>query len=1164
MEKYVRLANIADYFFFHPPEQENEVPLRFRIPNPAWTPPTTDFHPSSELVAWREALTTSLNETRDSVPRPPRSRWHSQIELLAKTHDVVFVDTDKNLDLAAVPTATYVAACEARLAATTVRVDESPYRAAAALGSSMASHASDSWLPSPGAAAAPDASPPGICPACTALVPGGVSTPRRAGKCYACLQSGGGAPRPPLDTSPTSRCPDAISRDAPSQSPEPAAHGHIASGLSTQAPRRSFWPAPSLTLALLYPPRPSYPRLDHVIHLAGADLDAALGAHDRDEVRRFRQAFHALQHRRGALTRGGQRAWDAAGCTNLLRATPHWLHNEAREYLFAFTASVGLDGPLNFPDVEPSALHPWMKDPGLWSPEVQRDMRFFALRREVKHGVRPFQRLLLAAICSRGARGPVCAVQPCSCCWLHRSLCPSLRLPFDICEMIKDRLDDDDPDVCDARVGRARPRPGLWTAPAHADSCDLAPNEPSHPSSCLRPAYLAVPAVPILPFVGRDSWTPRHRWDQWQDFRNNDVMTGAPFDFHWPHTPLPTWEPPARNHHSLDATINFQDFHFEAVAHVNGEAAPTARPFDAVRHAAGVAIELAQKPVFEEFFRMDLTHCTASRSPFDYFNNEERVAIELKSRSCSKATYATTILPSEKVHRLLRMAREGWRVFAAFALDDCILYIQLHQDHNDSWGHVWSAHNVAHRSIPVTSLLELAATNDHPLSFVRPAFDLETAILKDVRWRLQHLLTTYVETLPPWAADYLEAAVGLPTGCLGSACHPITKDRFKIPSFRCMWKVHKAYADTRPVHSNHVWILQPLSDVIDALVLGHVKKTPNFTRDADDAILAVDAATVATDDVLVSFDWVNLYPSIDHDVLLRLLRRFLVRVGSTQSHVDFLCAAVALLLEQNYCIFDGIVRRQTTGFATGASAGASLAHIFLYELTRETFAAFDDNVRLLKCYIDDGLLVWRGPLDRLEDLFAALDSLTPGMRVTHEVSLFTAVFLDCRFFKGPIWTAHRRLDVCLYSKPVNGYLYKTFDSAAPLSQYKGVVLGELIRYIKRSSCPLAYMALSRLFYLRLRDRGYPPRFLREAFGSAPSWFARPRLLSHATQQPDSGRLRALVMPYSRELERTNLARVLHAHDALLPSHLVGDKSLVAGWRGYVHIYQICFAFPPPC
>ena len=49
------------------------------------------------------------------------------------------------------------------------------------------------------------------------------------------------------------------------------------------------------------------------------------------------------------------------------------------------------------------------------------------------------------------------------------------------------------------------------------------------------------------------------------------------------------------------------------------------------------------------------------------------------------------------------------------------------------------------------------------------------------------------------------------------------------------------------------------------------------------------------------------------------------------------------------------------------------------------------------------------------------------------------------------------------------------------------------------------------------------RFLRKAFGSAPSWFARPRLLRHATQQPDPGRLRPLVMPYSRDLERTNLA-----------------------------------------
>eukprot|EP01047_Picozoa_sp_COSAG01_P089071 COSAG01_NODE_21269_length_910_cov_1.648582_1_plen_52_part_10 len=32
----------------------------------------------------------------------------------------------------------------------------------------------------------------------------------------------------------------------------------------------------------------------------------------------------------------------------------------------------------------------------------------------------------------------------------------------------------------------------------------------------------------------------------------------------------------------------------------------------------------------------------------------------------------------------------------------------------------------------------------------------------------------------------------------------------------------------------------------------------------------------------------------------------------------------------------------------------------------------------------------------------------------------------------------------------NGYLYKTFDSAAPRAQFKGIVRGELIRLIKRN------------------------------------------------------------------------------------------------------------------
>ena len=44
----------------------------------------------------------------------------------------------------------------------------------------------------------------------------------------------------------------------------------------------------------------------------------------------------------------------------------------------------------------------------------------------------------------------------------------------------------------------------------------------------------------------------------------------------------------------------------------------------------------------------------------------------------------------------------------------------------------------------------------------------------------------------------------------------------------------------------------------------------------------------------------------------------------------------------------------------------------------------------------------------------------------------------------------------LLDKPQNRFLYKPFSSVAPRSQFLGVVLGELQRYIKRNSSVFDY------------------------------------------------------------------------------------------------------------
>jgi hypothetical protein len=232
-----------------------------------------------------------------------------------------------------------------------------------------------------------------------------------------------------------------------------------------------------------------------------------------------------------------------------------------------------------------------------------------------------------------------------------------------------------------------------------------------------------------------------------------------------------------------------------------------------------------------------------------------------------------------------------------------------------------------------------------------------------------------------------------------------------------------------------------------------VRRCSDYIQDADDAVLSLNTLRVYDTDILVAYDWVNLYNTFNHAYLLVVLRSFCEYAGMQAALVGFLIGAVDLFLTQNYCEFDDSIYRQTLGFATGVSAGASLAHGFLNQLCRGLFQQYAGCIRFHKRYIDDGLMVWTGTAQQLEEWFLQMNRLAPGMRITKDVSGFSAVFLDCRFFKGRRWLSSGILDVQLYSKPQNRFLYKPFCSVAPKSQFLGVISSELKRYIKRNSPP---------------------------------------------------------------------------------------------------------------
>ena len=107
------------------------------------------------------------------------------------------------------------------------------------------------------------------------------------------------------------------------------------------------------------------------------------------------------------------------------------------------------------------------------------------------------------------------------------------------------------------------------------------------------------------------------------------------------------------------------------------------------------------------------------------------------------------------------------------------------------------------------------------------------------------------------------------------------------------------------------------------------------------------------------------------------------------------------------------------------------------------------------------------------------------------------ILLDVRAFKGERHRATGILDTEVYQKEMNLYLYTPPTTEHPRSSHLGLIKGEMIRYITKSSSFKAFVDIACLFYQRLRARGFSSALLAEAFSKAPSYDIRDSLLTKA-------------------------------------------------------------------
>ncbi len=130
----------------------------------------------------------------------------------------------------------------------------------------------------------------------------------------------------------------------------------------------------------------------------------------------------------------------------------------------------------------------------------------------------------------------------------------------------------------------------------------------------------------------------------------------------------------------------------------------------------------------------------------------------------------------------------------------------------------------------------------------------------------------------------------------------------------------------------------------------------------------------------------------------------------------------------------------------------------------------------LSRYIDDIFILWPANQD-LIGFVTRLNSYHPDLQFTYQHSNTSIDFLDLTIYKDEDFSLSHTLQTKTFQKPQNLYQYVQFYSFHPKSTFKGLIIGECIRYARTNSTRSNFDSQVQLFKQRLQKRKYPPHFI---------------------------------------------------------------------------------------
>lgn len=424
-----------------------------------------------------------------------------------------------------------------------------------------------------------------------------------------------------------------------------------------------------------------------------------------------------------------------------------------------------------------------------------------------------------------------------------------------------------------------------------------------------------------------------------------------------------------------------------------------------------------------------------------------------------------------------------------------------------------------------------------------------TPDISQLKGALQRLLDRWQNELPTQVYSFLSAQAAT---------------TFRFPHPYALPKLHKLPAVDRSFMSQltarvicpcHSWVTTGLSQFL-ADLLNDVcsKKFPHVLPDSRTMIRQLDGQLVSRDSVLVTYDVVDMYPSIDNDTAI--IQCAAATAGPMRMMVEQL---LRFVLSNMYCQRNDITYQQTSGVVMGTACAPPVTNIYMaadFEASARQLT--DEWPRFYFRLIDDGFFIWEHNLEALSVFQQLLSSLKPNIRLVFQQDITCIPYLDVYVAKDmSVPGALVPIVFSTYQKPHNKYLYIPFQSHHRSHVFSAFVRGELIRYVITNTLLADFLKMADLFKTRLVARGYPITFLQPIFDaihhSDRRYYLRQQQQRQQRQQrATTGTSPAMVVVNDISTQsRMNLSKVINdvycRYKPTVPElhQLFGDKIVVA-------------------